>query len=104
MSERFTPPEVNEAQKRELQQKKPNAETISRIQNGPEAVDVSKNHLGPNDNLITPEKTELYHSPETTKEIEPGHGRNPSWSAPPTDMSAPDPTAQDNPGDNEDKE
>lgn len=95
MSERFTPPEVREAQEREMQQKKPSAETISRIQKGPEAVGAPQNHLGSDGNLITPEKTELYHSPETTKEIEPGLGRNPSWSAPPTDTSTPDPVAQD---------
>ncbi|MFN8413058.1 MAG: hypothetical protein U0Z26_11775 [Anaerolineales bacterium] len=29
------------------------------------------------------ERTELYHSPETTREIEPGTGPNPSWDRPP---------------------
>ncbi len=104
MSERFTPPEVSEAQERDMQQKKPNAETISRIQKGPEAVGVTQNHLGSDGNLITKEKTELYHNPETTKEIEPGHGRNPSRSAPPTDTSTLDPAAQDPAGDDKDKE
>lgn len=46
------------------------------------------NRRGADGNLITPEKAELYHSPVTTKEIEPGYGPNPSWSSDPSDSTA----------------
>jgi hypothetical protein len=49
--------------------------------------------------VIGPEETELYHSPETTDEIEPGVGPNPSWEQAPdtTDKneSSPESTSKD---------
>ena len=47
----------------------------------------------PDGNLVTPEKTELYHSPETTREKEPGFGPNPSFDHPPAGGGSDDQTS-----------
>lgn len=87
---KFVPPEVEALSKIEQGAKEVLSETaISAIRGNeilPEAVGTPANRMGPEENLITPEKTELYHSPDRTKEIEPGFGPNPSFSAPPDDQ------------------
>jgi hypothetical protein len=56
----------------------------------PEPIGNTRNRPGLDGELITPEKTEKYHCPETTKELGVGDGPNPSWSKDPNDTTADD--------------
>lgn len=56
----------------------------------PVATGLGATRIGVDGNLITPEKTELYHSPETTPEIEPGFGPNASRVGDPNDSAVSD--------------
>ena len=84
----FTPPEVRQnAETEKLEKRENSPETIYNIQYGPpettakpETTKQTKVSGGPahwltsDGNLITPEKEELYRSPETLPEKEPGYG------------------------------
>ena len=106
--ERYTPPEARQEEDTE-QVEKPrlDPETIRNIQQGPpetankpettrqpEATGERLHWRTPDGNLITPEKEELYRSPETLPEKEPGHGPKAAHSDDPgktaTDVQAAD--------------
>lgn len=59
----------------------------------PEGEPTSHEGMGEYPGVIGPEQTEIYHSPETSPETEPGFGPRPSWSVPPdtTDMPESEP-------------
>lgn len=108
-TERFTPPEAEnfsaDEQKEQQEKKVPSDTTINKIMHGPEvapeASGVPRNREDAKGHLITPEKAERYHHPESTKEIEPGVGPNPTQSGPPNDIGtspAADTPATDDPG------
>ncbi len=60
--------------------------------NMPEAEGIPFSYTGPEGNYIGPEHTEIYHSPETTPEKEPGFGPKPSF---PADPNLPNSTPAD---------
>lgn len=91
--ERYVPPEARQETKAEQQAEKPKLtpETVQNIQHGPpetpakpeptsqpEAAGERNHWRNPDGNLITPEKEEIYRSPETLPEKEPGFGPKPS--------------------------
>lgn len=88
---KYVPPEAEAFSKIEQGAKEVLSETGQSAIQGkeilPAATGIPVNRVGPDGNLITPEKTELYGSPDTTKEIEPGLGPNPSFSGPPDDQA-----------------
>ncbi len=108
-SERFVPPEARQEAEAERSEKpRLNPETIRSIQHGPpetaaephagsqpEATGERAHWRAPDGNLITPEKEELYRSPETLPEKEPGHGPKPSFSDDPGKTVADDQAADD---------
>lgn len=107
--ERYVPPEAQEKAKTEKMDKANlSPETISAIQKGlPEAAakpesDNQPKTIGtrihwrtPDGNLITPEKEELYRSPETLPEKEPGFGPKPSISDDPGQTASDDQNVDD---------
>lgn len=89
MSERpgYIPPEVRQEAEAETTPEKPKLrpETVSNIQHGPPEATGERIHWHtPDGNLITPEKEEIYRSPETLPEKEPGYGPKPSFSDDPS--------------------
>jgi hypothetical protein len=102
--ERFTPTEARQEAKTEnVEKPKFSPETIRNIRHGPpetaakpettrqpEATGERIHWRTPDGNLITPEKEELYRSPETLPEKEPGYGPKPFLSDDPGKMMADD--------------
>lgn len=100
--ERYTPPEARpETEARKLEKPDLSPETKRRIQDGPpvdhrpEATGERIHWRAPDGNLITPEKEELYRSPETLPEKEPGYGPKASFSDDPGKSAATDPAGND---------
>ncbi len=101
--ERYTPLEARpETEARRLEKSGLSPETKRRIQDGPPPADHQPEAMGerihwraPDGNLITPEKEELYRSPETLPEKERGYGPKPSFSDDPGKPAAADPAGDD---------
>jgi hypothetical protein len=87
--EGLIPPEAKEYDaKKDVGTKGPATEVGRKaIRGEPEAIGASATRVGPDGNLVSPERTELYHSVETTKEIGAGIGPNPSWTDDPGDSA-----------------
>lgn len=85
----YRPPEAEQVKTGDLA-RKPTPDSIRQAMQGksPEATGTPNSYALPDGTLVTPEKTELYHSPETRPEKEPGSGPNPSWSSPPDGSGA----------------
>jgi hypothetical protein len=104
--ERYTPPEARpETEATKLEKPALSPETKQRIQDGPPtggqpgATSERIHWRTPDGNLITPEKEEIYRSPETLPEKEPGYGPKASHSDDPGKTAADDPAADDHTAD-----
>lgn len=87
--------ETSDETKRRIQTGPPENTARPEAGNQPEAVGERIHWQAPDGNVITPEKEELYRSPETLPEKEPGHGPKASFSDDPGNTVADDQTPDD---------